>query len=318
MVQAGFLFPILHGLEDSGINVNKLKRQAGLEKFNVDIADNYIPVTALYKFFEALKTGEGLSNTHVEFQNNIQLASLSDWGEMVAYAPDLLSAMQLAISSQGVAFTNETLSLVINGSKATFSQQFTDGYCQGKPEVDYVNFMLILNGIRLALGDNWDPLELHIQSRQELDLTGILQPGSLTVVRYGQDTTGVVLPTKLLSTPMLNRHNDIVVEAPNSFRSRVEALIEASTYRPDANSMASISNIRPRTFQRQLSEENTSFSQILDHWRFNKAMELLCNEEMKIQEIGERLHYRDTSNFDRAFRRWANTSPGKYRKAVLA
>ena len=318
LVQSGFLLPILDGVKKSGGNIKKIKRLSGLDKFTIESTENYIPVNTLYSFFHQLKAIEGLTNPHLEFQDDIQLSSLSDWGEMVTFAPDLISAIKYAIKFQGIALTNERLSVVISGAKTSFNQKFTDIFHEGKTEVDYVNLMIILSGFRFALGDSWDPLEVHIQSRQELDLSGVLQYGSKTIVKYGQNSTSVVFPTELLSASMNNAHDLRPLEAPSSFASKIEELIESSSYKPNIQSIALMSDLTLRTFQRQLAGEDSSFSKILDNWRFKKAIGLLSNNQLRIKEISERLYYGDTSNFERAFRRWVNKSPGKYREESLA
>ena len=70
----------------------------------------------------------------------------------------------------------------------------------------------------------------------------------------------------------------------------------------------------PRTINRQLAQLNTSYQQILDDSRREKAIYLLLNSKVSIDKISTQLGYNDPSNFGRAFRRWLGQSPRAFRK----
>lgn len=69
-----------------------------------------------------------------------------------------------------------------------------------------------------------------------------------------------------------------------------------------------------RTLKRQLAQEGTTFSDILEDIRRQKAITLLQSDEQSLERIGEKLGYSDVANFNRAFKRWTGTTPGQYRK----
>jgi len=59
--------------------------------------------------------------------------------------------------------------------------------------------------------------------------------------------------------------------------------------------------------QRQLAAAGTTFRALLDETRFRFASESLGQTPIKV--VAQRLGYSDERAFDRAFRRWAGTSP---------
>ena len=69
-----------------------------------------------------------------------------------------------------------------------------------------------------------------------------------------------------------------------------------------------------RTLKRQLAHEGTTFSDILEDLRRQKAIQLLDDQQASIERIAERLGYSDVANFNRAFKRWTGTTPGQYRR----
>ncbi len=75
---------------------------------------------------------------------------------------------------------------------------------------------------------------------------------------------------------------------------------------------ARATKLSKRTIQRELSDEGTTFSQVLDDWRAERALKLLANPDISMSTISRQLHYAQLPNFIRAFGRWTGTSPRKY------
>lgn len=70
----------------------------------------------------------------------------------------------------------------------------------------------------------------------------------------------------------------------------------------------------PRTLQRQLSDEGTSFKQVLDETRRDLACLYLSKIRFSPKETSFMLGYSEFSAFHRAFRRWTGQSPAAYAK----
>lgn len=74
--------------------------------------------------------------------------------------------------------------------------------------------------------------------------------------------------------------------------------------------------VSPRTLKRRLSDANISYREILKQVRKERAIHLLSEGEMNIDEIAEAVGYADTSNFCKAFRRWTGVSAKKYQESL--
>ncbi|MBK7394980.1 MAG: AraC family transcriptional regulator [Myxococcales bacterium] len=66
----------------------------------------------------------------------------------------------------------------------------------------------------------------------------------------------------------------------------------------------------PRTLQRRLEDEGTSFGEVVDALRRELATSYL-DHGLPLAEVASRLGYADTTAFHRAFRRWTGSSPRK-------
>jgi len=67
--------------------------------------------------------------------------------------------------------------------------------------------------------------------------------------------------------------------------------------------------VSPRTLARRLSEEGTSFSDVLEGLRNDLAARYLADEDFGIAQIAWLLGYEETSAFSRAFKRWTGKTP---------
>jgi AraC-like DNA-binding protein len=68
------------------------------------------------------------------------------------------------------------------------------------------------------------------------------------------------------------------------------------------------------TLRRNLTRENTSFQQIKDQWRRQRAQELLSSTEMVIDDIATVLGFSGSSAFSRAFKEWTGLAPSYFRR----
>ena len=81
--------------------------------------------------------------------------------------------------------------------------------------------------------------------------------------------------------------------------------------------MASNFAISPRTLQRRLREEGTSFQQLTDEVRKTQALAYLQDGSYLAKEISYLLGYNELSAFTRAFKRWTGQTPAAYQKDIL-
>jgi len=69
----------------------------------------------------------------------------------------------------------------------------------------------------------------------------------------------------------------------------------------------------PRTLQRRLEEEGTSFQEILDEVRADAAARYLADSRLSCAEVGYLLGFSEPAAFHRAFKKWRGITPREYR-----
>ena len=70
-----------------------------------------------------------------------------------------------------------------------------------------------------------------------------------------------------------------------------------------------------RSLQRRLRAERTSYQQLLDETRLELALQYINRTQLSVSQIAPLLGFSDSSNFNRAFKRWLGLPPSRYRAA---
>jgi AraC-like DNA-binding protein len=105
---------------------------------------------------------------------------------------------------------------------------------------------------------------------------------------------------------------------PESFRDQVRRAMWSALGdgQPALGAIATKLAVSPRTLQRRLREEGTSYGELLDLLRREFATRLLRERKLAVYEIAFLLGYAEPSTFHRAFRRWTGRSPQQFRKGA--
>lgn len=86
--------------------------------------------------------------------------------------------------------------------------------------------------------------------------------------------------------------------------------------RPSVETVARQLHMSPRTLQRRLAEEGTSYQQQLDQVRQQTARHLLTSTDLEAGEIAFFLGFEEINSFTRAFHHWEGTTPSRWREAA--
>jgi AraC-like DNA-binding protein len=103
-----------------------------------------------------------------------------------------------------------------------------------------------------------------------------------------------------------------------AFTQQVHTLIlELSRFSfPTLEEVAAHMYLTPRTLQRKLQVEKTSFREVSESIKEELARNLLLCSNLTVSEISDRLGYADHSAFQRAFRQWTGTTPKSFQSGL--
>lgn len=105
----------------------------------------------------------------------------------------------------------------------------------------------------------------------------------------------------------IREHDDLVYRV-------TRALKDFDGAWPGLEQVARHLHMSARTLKRRLQHEGTRFQEIVDQVRLEQARVLLGETGKSLDAIAVTLGYSDTSNFNRAFKRWQGMTPAAYRR----
>jgi AraC-like DNA-binding protein len=105
-----------------------------------------------------------------------------------------------------------------------------------------------------------------------------------------------------------------------NFLERVRSAIQQKLtgQRPTIEDIADALHVSPRTLQRRLQDEGSSFQRVLEEARHHLARHYLNNSFLELNEAAYLLGYNDANSFVRAFRTWEGMPPARWREQQRA
>jgi len=149
-------------------------------------------------------------------------------------------------------------------------------------------------------------------------------------LEFDAGATGLALPDAALDLPLttsdprllsvLDRHAErsrSTREPPHDFLGQVRQRVfeKLRDGAPDLELVARELSMSPRTLQRRLTEEGTTFHELVDGLRRELGGAYVRDTELPLAEIAGSLGYRETSAFLRAFKRWYGVPASQMRGA---
>lgn len=178
--------------------------------------------------------------------------------------------------------------------------------------------------LRAILGDVYSPLSVHLPH-------AALSPGEDYIRYFGctayfaQPAAGFILRSADLRRPLRrddDTHRQTVQQLTaliDGHRPRLSQTIStiAHTLLPTGaltiGLVAQHLDMHPRTLQRRLAAEGTTFAALVDNVRRDTARHYLCDTNIDFDHLSRILGYSEQSVLTRSCRRWFNTNPTIYR-----
>lgn len=146
-------------------------------------------------------------------------------------------------------------------------------------------------------------------------------------IKFGSDANGFVFDAKYLYEPLLQADagtNAIYASECEDICQQLQGdvhfadlikqhILSNEGHQCNLEFIAQKLYTTPRTVQRKLAAEGTTYKKILEQVRRNHASKYLHSTNLTIDEIAYKLGYNEASAFCHAFKRWTGTSPRNHR-----
>jgi AraC-like DNA-binding protein len=181
---------------------------------------------------------------------------------------------------------------------------------------------------RVAYGANISPLKIALPRPPPPCPERFSQAlGADTIIEFNADVLSLTFDKALLLEPLptanaeLARANDQILtdylarfdRERITMRVKLKLIEQLPSGHATQESIAKALNISPRSLQRKLQDEGTTYKQLVDDTRRELAAQYVRQSRIPINEITYLLGFSEPSNFARAFKRWTGESPSDFR-----
>lgn len=222
--------------------------------------------------------------------------------------------------------TGADLHLERQGGTARLLYDVTDGDAIAVRQTVELAMGISARLIQDLLGHPWKPLGLHLRHPVAAKPSAYRQLLGVTP-HFGSPVNAWVFDESLLESPLsaidagfhelASRHiGELAQITLQELPPYVGKLLRRRlpSGQVTIEQVAEQMKISPRSLQRYLHAEGTSFQKLLDQTRQSMATRYMRDSSVSLTQLSELLGYADLSAFSRAFSRWNGMSPQKWKQ----
>jgi len=311
---------IVAGLRSMKIDVTPALDLIGLTQERLHTVEDDIPRVQLRAFWDAVVKSTGQSGLGLRLAELVRPEDYELFGNLIASSATLGEAALRATRLIRLATNTIRLSFEHDGEQVTLSIEPLHALMHREG----IEFMVAAMGVisQKIAGRSLQPIEVRFMHPPPPDLTHHHRLFGARVV-FESSSNGIVFDGALLDLPVQSRDPGLSAELqrqaeallgakPNrDFKAEVRAAvaIEVRGGNPSAERVAASLAMHPKTLNRRLRTEGTTFRRLLDGVRLELAERYLRQPGLSVEEVAYLLGYSESSAFHRAFRRWTGRTP---------
>ncbi|QUQ71162.1 AraC family transcriptional regulator [Kutzneria sp. CA-103260] len=309
----------------AGIDPAPLMRCVGLDPPSLGLPDRWIPAVAIARLLEQSAATSGREDFGLKLAERRRLANLGPLSLVVREEPDLRGALGTLVRHENMYNEALRMRLSVTNGLATVRVGFDFGEPAESRQATELAVGTLHRLLRDFLGTQWQPLAVCFTHRAPADPSAhrrFFGPA----LRFEHEFNGIVCYEADLDTP--NRTSDpqlrtyarqfldsLGFPAETTTLDRVRELIELllPTGRCSVEQVARSLGVDRRTVHRRLTDENETFSSVLNSVRAGLAEQMVGGRRHSLTEIATLLSFSSSSNFSRWFRGRFGCSPSRWR-----
>jgi AraC-like DNA-binding protein len=251
-------------------------------------------------------------------------------GLLMSHANDVGSALRSAVGYLHLHDRGAVASLLVADGTAYLGYAVAETDIEGTEQIGATAIGIACNIMRGLCGAEWAPSEVRLARRKPAN-THPYRRFFRAPVRFDSAQNALVFPANWLQKPLPETDpglREIIQREVEWLDTRYGADFPAKVRRVlrtwlaageiSADRVAELFAMHRRTLGRHLKAAGTTFEALVDEGRYTAARQLLTDTDLPIRRIAAIVGYRDETAFTRAFRRWAATSPARWRSTRRA
>jgi len=316
-------------LADYGLDAEAEIRSLGCDPALFREPENTIDFAAVGRLLAHTAAVTGCPWPGLELGRHLGLDTLGVVGETIRLAPDVGTALR-ALTLELHLHDRGAIPYLSEGEQRTLFGYTV--YWADVPGIDHVYDVALAvayNVIAELAGKGWRAAEIRMYRAKPRDITPYLRHFRAPL-RFESERSAIVFPSADLArlppdadplayAQALRNLRELDASTGTDLAGRVHRVLDRlfiSGHGPegiDLPKVARLFALHPRTLNRRLRAEGTTFNALLAQARYEIARQLLRDTRLQLGEIATALGYADASAFIHAFRRWSGTTPSAWR-----
>jgi AraC-like DNA-binding protein len=319
-------------LRDHGLDGDAVIRSHGCDPIVFDDLDNTIAFSAIGRLLVFIAATTGCLYPGLELGRQGGLNVSGAVGRAVRLAPNVGAALRAFVLNMHLHDRGAIPYLWADTHQAMFGYSL---YCSDVIGADHIHdgaLAIACNMIRELAGPGWRATEVRLFRDRAEDVKPF-RDHFQAPVKFGAPQAAIVFPASDLARPCVNADpkryaqamsdlESLNVASGASFSDQVSRVllrllvtgVTADGAGPHQGLVAELFALHPRTLNRRLRQDGTTYSALLAQARFDVARELLRDTRLPVCEIARALGYAGTTPFSHAFRRWSGITAATWRE----
>ena len=329
-VHAGLALNVLQAARALGLDTDALMRPAGLRWDEVRDPDGRLAEDKFLGVLEAIERQDQVPDFGLQLGREFRIETLGAVGYAISAAENLELALRTLIRFSRLVHQETMYECRVSDAELYFGRALDARYAR----IRHSTVMSLAGTLTLARTltgrTTLAPLRIQLQHARPADAARYDEFFGVAV-EFDAIVTAITLPGWAAPLPLvrhdpglftyLSRHAEALVASlptrGETVADRVRTLV-MEVLRTGTVTKAGVARrlaLSERTLQRRLSEEGTSFAQLVDDVRRALAHEYLADRRLAVYEVAGLLGYSEPSAFFRAFRRWTGKTPLEVRQS---
>ena len=300
--------------------------EVGLDLALFEDPDNSISFVDVGRLLNLCAKRTGLAHFGLLVGQQAGPAAVGQLAELMAHAPNVGTALHSMILHVCLNDRGAVPTLTSEDGIAKLGNAVYIPMHEGIRQISDASLAIVCNLLRALCGETWAPAEVrfsHSAPRNNKPYEVFFR----SPLVFEAEENALVFPARWLQQPLpgadikqhiltVKRLTTIEAGMGIDFQEQVYSILRPLIVSQTCSSehLARMLSMHPRTLNRRLQDQGTSYREIVGKLRFEVAKQFLLDTNMSLIKISTLLGYADASVFTRAFRHWAGITPSAWRE----
>lgn len=317
----------LTNIEDFGVSRETVLKAAGIDLFLLSSPDNKLTSAEVNQIFQ--QSVRLTQNENIGLIQGERLAKgfSNILGYLLMNCGNLGEAAVKFVQYERIVDETSISEFLVQQNDALLKISTIDPFLESNRQLNDFKVAGMLSYTKILTGKPIILKEVHFHHEPPMNIKEYERIFNCPIC-FNQSANALIFDKKWLNLPVIEPNRELLAAFEQIARHSLAELEETETYQkkvfktivnqmkgeiPTIETVAKQLATSVRSLQNHLQKEGVSYTQLINKARKDIAIAYLKERTVSISEIAYLLGFSETSAFNRAFKKWTNTTPKEYR-----